>query len=151
MWVDGYRKTLNHRKIHQKIKRTTYWKPKEYYNRNISQLLPFSLPGLGALRPSFPPSVISLSVPSNNFSILICKSSVRIKENAISVGFKTPLKIGSVICINKTSLLHRPITLLVSHQAASPYFTTKLRLWVQGILRSICCYSQVWIFLKSLF
>jgi len=28
--VDGYRKTLNHRKILWKTQKTTYWKPKEY-------------------------------------------------------------------------------------------------------------------------
>jgi len=29
--VDGYTKTLNHRKIHRKTQKTTiYWKPEEY-------------------------------------------------------------------------------------------------------------------------
>jgi len=33
--VDGYTRTPNQRKITEKRKKTTCWKPKEYSNRNI--------------------------------------------------------------------------------------------------------------------
>jgi len=39
-------------------------------------------------------------------SILICKSSARIKQRVISVAFKTPLETRLAICVYKTSHLH---------------------------------------------
>jgi len=68
--------------------------------------------------------------PAVNFSILICKSSARRKQSVISVALKTPLETRVGICIYKTSRLIDPMTILVSHRAAPPHFTTKLRPWV---------------------
>jgi len=50
------------------------------------------------------------AVSSNKFlSILICRSSVTIKQSLISVAFKTPLETRLGIGIYKnSSLLHRP-------------------------------------------
>ena len=49
----------------------------------------------------------TVACPTTNLSILICKSSARTKQSVISVALKTPLEIRLVICIYKTSLLHR--------------------------------------------
>ena len=46
--------------------------------------------------------------PATNLSILICKSSARTKQSAISVALKTPLEIRLGIFIYKMLLLHRP-------------------------------------------
>jgi len=54
---------------------------------------------------------------ATNLSILICKSSERIKQSVISVAFKTPLETRLESAgFYKTSLLHRPDDyVLVSH------------------------------------
>jgi len=54
------------------------------------------------------PSWTTVPCPTTKLSLLISKSFVEIKQNVISVAFKTPLKTKLGICIYKTSLPHRP-------------------------------------------
>jgi len=61
--VDSYAETLNHHKMIRKTQKiTTYWKPKEYYNRNItwcgSLVFTFRLPG-GHFAPLPPVSYVT--------------------------------------------------------------------------------------------
>jgi len=60
--------------------------------------------------------------PETNLSILVCKSALRTKQNAISVAFKTRPETRWGICSLFTKLLFciNSVTTLVSHQADPP-------------------------------
>ena len=64
--------------------------------------------------------------PATNFSILICKSSASTKRDWCCPQNTSGNKIGKLYRLYKTSLQHRPITILVSHQAVPPTFYNKI-------------------------
>jgi len=74
--------------------------------------------------------------PATNVSILIqyVKSSARIKQSVINVALKTPLEIRLGICLNKTSLLHRPDDYIGFTPSWPPAFYIKIApmfTWIQ--------------------
>ena len=64
--------------------------------------------------------------PATNLSTLICKLFARTKQNVISVALKTPLEIRLGICIDKTSLLHRPDDYIGFPPSCPPTFYNKI-------------------------
>ena len=70
--------------------------------------------------------------PATNLRLFICRSSARTKQSVVIVALKTCLEVKLGICIYiKRHFWFGPTTILVSHQAVPPYFTTKCRpcLW----------------------
>jgi len=75
------------------------------------------------------PGWTTVACPATNLSILTCKSSARIKQSLISFALETYLEIRLGICrlYIKGHFCIDPMTIVVSHQAVPPHFTTKLR------------------------
>jgi len=72
--------------------------------------------------------------PATNLSILICKSFARTKQSMISVALKTHLETKLESVYIKRHFCIDPMIILVSHQAVSPHFTTKLSRWPQPVV-----------------
>ena len=95
--------------------------------------------------------------PTTNLSILIRKSSARIKQCVISVALKTPLKIRLGIGVYETSLLHRPddYRYIGFTPSCSPTFYNKIAPMIVSKIRLVLFWSGIWygtlIFQKIIF
>jgi len=67
------------------------------------------------------------TVSSNKFKYIVCKSSARTKQSVIGISLKTHLEIRLESVYIKRHFCRDPMTILASHQAVPPTFTTKLR------------------------